>query len=108
MSLSARSSGGRSSANELRWAHLCSSSSRFLDVCVSFPAFLNGGCVSAAPGSSGAFCCSERRHAAMTTAVVSSHWSGYSPPRPRRCGCSSSKVDSRFLDFPERTEDAFS
>lgn len=61
--------------------------------------FLKGGCVSTRVGSTPSFCCSERRHAAITTAGVSSIWSGYSPPRPRRCGCSSSKVDNRFLDL---------
>lgn len=78
---------------------LCRSSSRFFDVCVSLILLLKGGCVSTLSGSALIFCCSERRHAAMTTAGVSSHWSGYSPPRPRRWGCSSSKVDNRFLDL---------
>lgn len=82
--------------------YLCRSSSRFFDVCVSLLLLLKGGCVSTLSGSTPIFCCSERRHAAMTTAGVSSHWSGYSPPRPRRCGCSSSKVDNRFLDLTKR------
>lgn len=79
--------------------HLCRSSSRCFDVCVSLLLFLKGGCVSTLLGSAPCFCCSERRHAAMTTAGVSSICSGYSPPRPRRCGGSSSKVDNRLLDL---------
>lgn len=79
--------------------HLCRSSSRCFDVCVSLLLFLKGGCVSTLLGSTPCFCCSERRHAAMTTAGVSSICSGYSPPRPRRCGGSSSKVDNRLLDL---------
>lgn len=82
--------------------YLCRSSSRFSDVCVSLFLLLKGGCISTLLGSAPSFCCSERRHAAMTTAGVSSHWSGYSPPSPRRCGCSSSKVDNRFLDLTEK------
>lgn len=83
--------------------HLCRSSTRFF--CVSLLLFLKGGCLSARFGSEPSFCCSERRHVAMTTAGASSHCSGYSPPRPRRCGCSSSKVDSKFLLFTENEKE---
>lgn len=82
--------------------YLCRSSSRFFGVCVSLLLLLKDACISTRLGSTTSFCCSERRHAAMTTAGMSSHWSGYSPPRPRRCGCSSSKVDNRLLDLTER------
>ena len=82
--------------------YLCMSISRFFDVCVSLLLFLKGGCVSTLLGSTTSFCCSERRHAAMTTAGASSIWSGYSPPRPRTYGGSSSKVDNRLLDLTGR------